>query len=190
MRTVLAAIESEFLRYKALAEGAMRQVDDAGLHRAATGADNSIAVIVRHLSGNFVSRFTDFLTADGEKPWRDRDREFEEPGGSRADLIAMWDEGWRALTSALADLTDADLERRILIRGQPWRVDEALLRSLAHASYHVGQIVFAAKAMAGDAWTSLSIPKGGSTAYNAAPTRDRPGAHAAKLGDPARGQRT
>jgi hypothetical protein len=174
MRPLVAAIESEFSRYKALAEAAMRQLDDADLHRADTNADNSIAVIVRHLAGNFVSRFTDFLTTDGEKPWRHRDAEFEEPGGSRADLLAVWDHGWEVLAGALGGLSDADLELRITIRGQPWRVDEALLRSLAHASYHVGQIVYVAKTLRGDAWVSLSIPKGGSSAYNAAPLRDRP----------------
>ena len=195
MRTLLQAIEGEFQRYKALAEGAMRQVNDdelsqhtaAGttddLARRSAGAEaaNSIAVIVQHLAGNFRSRFTDFLTADGEKPWRDRDREFEDRTVSRAELESYWQEGWRVLLGALADLSDADLGRSVVIRGQSFRVDEALLRSLAHASYHVGQIVYIAKALRGAAWKSLSIPKGASAAFNAAPTGQRPGEHAEKI---------
>ena len=163
----------------------MRQVSDGELmqHTAADGAEaNSIAIIVQHLAGNFRSRFTDFLTADGEKPWRDRDREFEDRTASRADLESQWEEGWRVLLGALADLSDADLGRHVVIRGQSFRVDEALLRSLAHASYHVGQIVYIAKAFRGAAWTSLSIPKGASAAFNAAPTGQRPGEHAEKIG--------
>jgi len=195
MRTLLQAIEGEFQRYKALAEGAMRQVNDDELtqHTAAGTTDdlarrsadaeaaNSIAIIVQHLAGNFRSRFTDFLTADGEKPWRDRDREFEDRTVSRAELESYWQEGWRVLLGALADLSDADLGRSVVIRGQSFRVDEALLRSLAHASYHVGQIVYIAKAFRGAAWKSLSIPKGASGAFNAAPTGQRPGEHAEKI---------
>ena len=147
MRTLLQAIEGEFQRYKALAEGAMRQVnedeltqhtaagttDDLARRSAGAEAANSIAVIVQHLAGNFRSRFTDFLTADGEKPWRDRDREFEDRTVSRAELESYWQEGWRVLLGALADLSDADLGRSVVIRGQSFRIDEALLRSLAHA---------------------------------------------------------
>ena len=184
-RQLVALIEGEFTRYKALAEGAMRQVSDSELIGAE--AANSIAVIVQHLAGNFRSRFTDFLTADGEKPWRDRDREFEDRTVSRADLESQWEEGWRVLLGALADLSDADLGRNVVIRGQSFRVDEALLRSLAHASYHVGQIVYIAKAFRGAAWQSLSIPKGASAAFNAAPTGQRPGEHAAKIGRKDRG---
>ena len=184
-RQLIALIEGEFQRYKALAEGAMRQATDGelALHTAAgSGEDNSIAVIVQHLAGNFRSRFTDFLTTDGEKPWRDRDREFEERTASRAELLTQWDDGWRVLLGALAALTDADLGRAVVIRGQSFRVDEALLRSLAHASYHAGQIVYIAKAFRGAAWKSLSIPKGQSAAFNAAPTGQRPAEHAAKIG--------
>lgn len=179
-RQLIALIEGEFTRYKALGEGAMRQVRDDELPQLT--AANSIAIIVQHLAGNFRSRFTDFLTADGEKPWRDRDREFEDHAASRAELVAQWDEGWRTLLGALAELSDADLGRSVIIRGQSFRVDEALLRSLAHASYHVGQIVYIAKSFRGADWTSLSIPKGASAAFNAAPTGQRPGEHAAKIG--------
>jgi hypothetical protein len=180
-RHLVSLIEGEFTRYKALGEGAMRQARDEELTQGAE-ADNSIAIIVQHLAGNFRSRFTDFLTTDGEKPWRDRDREFEDHTASRAEVEAQWAEGWRTLMGALGALSDADLGRSVAIRGQSFRVDEALLRSLAHASYHVGQIVYIAKAFRGAAWTSLSIPKGASAAFNAAPTGQRPGEHAAKLG--------
>ena len=184
-RQLIALIEGEFTRYKALAEGAMRQVNDGELTQhtvAGRAEDNSITIIVQHLAGNFRSRFTDFLTTDGEKPWRDRDREFEDRTASRAELEAHWNEGWRTLLGALAELSDADLGRSVIIRGQSFRVDEALLRSLAHASYHIGQIVYIAKAFRGAEWTSLSIPKGASAAFNAAPTGQRPGEHAANIG--------
>jgi hypothetical protein len=185
VRVLIAAIESEFGRYKALAEGAMRQVGDEELHRAGGDAANSIAVIVQHIAGNLTSRFTDFLTADGEKPWRDRDAEFVDRQATRGELMAAWEEGWRVLFAALADLADNNASRQIIVRGQPWRVDEALLRALAHASYHVGQIVHIAKTFRGDGWQTLSIPKGGSAAYNAGPIHDRPAAHATKLRPPA-----
>ena len=184
-RHVIAAIEGEFTRYKALAEAAMRQVADDELTRRTSAephSENSIAIIVQHIAGNLRSRFTDFLTADGEKLWRDRDGEFEDRLTSRAALDAAWQEGWRTLFGALAELSDNDLGRSVLIRGQSFRVDEALLRSVAHASYHVGQIVFLAKAFRRTEWKSLSIPKGGSSAYNAAPGREHGGDHASKIG--------
>ena len=172
-RHLITAIEGEFSRYKALAEGAMRQVrdDELARHAAAGSADdlarrsagaeaaNSIAVIVQHIAGNLRSRFTDFLTSDGEKPWRDRDREFDDRTSSRAELLAQWEDGWRTVVGALAELSDADLGRTVVIRGQSFRIDEALLRSVAHASYHVGQIVYIAKAFRGAEWQSLSIPE-------------------------------
>ncbi|HXL08555.1 MAG TPA: DUF1572 family protein [Gemmatimonadales bacterium] len=165
MRTLLASIEGEYRRYKSLAEGAMTQVADAALADAA-GSDNSIATIVWHISGNLQSRFTDFLTSDGEKPWRDRDSEFLARRVTRSELLAKWEEGWRVLFAALAGLTDADLERMVTIRSQPHTVAQALHRSLAHASYHVGQIVYVAKALHGADWQSLSIPPGQSARYN------------------------
>src|SRR5256885_5909510 len=147
MRTLIASIEGEYRRYKTLGEGAMAQVaDDAGLTHAA-GSDNSIATIVWHISGNLKSRFTDFLTSDGEKPWRDRDSEFLARDVTRAGLQTRWEEGWRVLFASLADLTDADLQRTPTTRAQPLTVAEALHRSLAHTSYHVGQIVYPAKAL-------------------------------------------
>jgi hypothetical protein len=181
MRDFLSSIEGEYTRYKALAERAIDQVRDDELFRTASGDDNSIAVLVRHLAGNFRSRFTDFLTADGEKPWRDRDSEFVERTQTRAELMAAWQEGWRVLFAALAGLSDANLPEQVTIRGQHVAVHDALHRSLAHASYHVGQIVYMAKALRGEAWTTLSIPRGQSAAYNAAPVGERPQDHAAKL---------
>lgn len=184
-RQTLTAIEGEFTRYKALGEGAMRQVTDDEFARRPPGSrgddDNTIAIIVHHLGGNLRSRFTDFLTTDGEKPWRNRDREFDTPAMTRAELETIWREGWDTLFAALASLVDADLSRPVVIRGQTFRIDEALLRSLAHASYHVGQIVYVAKVFRGSAWASLSIPKGQSAAFNAAPVGQRPTEHAAKI---------
>jgi hypothetical protein len=126
------------------------------------------------MSGNFRSRFTDFLTADGEKPWRKRDEEFEARAVTRDELLAKWEQGWAVLLDTLQTLSDEDLDRSVAIRGQALSVLEALLRSLAHASYHVGQIVYAAKAARGDAWTYLSIPPGKSDEYNQNPTLERP----------------
>jgi len=174
MRTFVQSIEAEFGRYRALAEGAIGQLADLELSQAGPKGSSSIAVLVWHISGNLASRFTDFLTTDGEKSWRRREEEFDERTVSREALLTKWAEGWRVLQSSLAALTDDDLNRMVTIRGQALAVHEALHRSLAHLSYHVGQIVYLAKAFRGDAWTSLSIPRGGSAAYTTKPDRDRP----------------
>jgi hypothetical protein len=139
-------------------------------------------VIVWHVSGNLRSRFTDFLTTDGEKQWRKRDEEFEARSVSRTELLQKWNEGWDVLLGTLAILKDEDLARTVTIRGQALAVHEALHRSLGHTSYHVGQIVYLAHAFVGTEWTYLSIPPGGSGAYNADPKMEKPGAHAAKMG--------
>ncbi len=159
-------LEAEYRRYKALAEGAFDQLTDPQLVTAA-GTSNSIATIVWHVAGNLKSRFTDFLTSDGEKSWRDRDSEFLARAVTRAELQTKWDDGWRVLFAALSDLTDADLERTVTIRGEPHTVAAALQRSVAHASYHVGQIVYVAKALRGADWRYLSIPPGQSAQYKA-----------------------
>jgi hypothetical protein len=172
MRTLVASIEGEYRRYKTLAEGAINQLPDTALSYAA-GTDNSVATIVWHISGNLLSRFTDFLTSDAEKTWRDRDSEFLARHVTRAELQAKWEEGWRVLFAVLAALADADLERSVMIRAQSLTVAQALHRSLAHASYHVGQIVYVAKALRGADWQSLSIPPGQSARYNQAPTLER-----------------
>jgi hypothetical protein len=165
MRDLIESIAGEYRRYKALGEGAFSQLDDRGLSRRAHEEDNSIATIAWHISGNLESRFTDFLTTDGEKPWRQRDEEFDARTATQAELRAKWEAGWRVLDHALATLSDADLARTVTIRGQALRVHEALHRSLAHTAYHVGQIVYLAKTFRGDAWKTLSIPKGKSRDY-------------------------
>ena len=159
MRDLIASIEAEYRRYKTLGEGAINQLADSQLAQVA-GTGNSIVTIVWHLAGNLKSRFTDFLTADGEKPWRDRDSEFLTREVSRKELQAKWEDGWRVLFAALTDLSDVDLGRTVTIRGEPHTVAQALHRSLAHASYHVGQIVYEAKALRGADWRYLSIPPG------------------------------
>jgi hypothetical protein len=174
MRDVLASLETEFRRYKGLGDGAIQQLTDEELSRAGSEGGNSVAVLVWHLSGNFASRFTDFLTTDGEKPWRHRDEEFDNRPVTRAELLAKWNSGWAILQSALATLDDSSLSETVLVRGVEFKVHEALHRSLAHFSYHVGQMVFLAKSFRGDGWKTLSIARGASDAYNANPTRERP----------------
>ena len=141
MRVHIAALGVEFQRYKTLGEGAIAQLDEANLSRPGPNEGNSIAIIVWHLAGNLASRYTDFLTTDGEKAWRRRDEEFDRRTVSRAELMARWTQGFDALESTLATLADEDLGREVVIRGETWRVDAALYRSVAHTSYHVGQIV-------------------------------------------------
>jgi uncharacterized damage-inducible protein DinB len=160
------SIRSEYLRYKALAEGAIAQIDESQLSADGPAGSNSIATICWHVSGNLRSRFTEFLTTDGEKTWRMRDEEFEPRRVSRAELLEKWEQGWTVLLASLAELTDAHLDRTVTIRSQELSVHDALHRSLAHTSYHVGQIVYIAKAFRGDGWTSLSIPPGQSASFN------------------------
>ena len=181
MADLMSSITAEFHRYKSLGEAALAQLDEADFARAGAGECNSIAAIVWHISGNLRSRFVDFRTTDGEKPWRNRDEEFEARVVSREELMARWDGGWAELFSALGALTDSDLHERVVIRGQPHAIHEALHRALAHTSYHVGQIVVIAKMITGDGWKNLSIPKGGSAAYNQSPHRETPASHAAML---------
>ena len=169
MKQLIESIRAEYVRYKKLAEDAMTQLDEASLAAPGPNDGNSIATICWHMSGNLSSRFTDFLTSDGEKPWRRREEEFHTRNVTRAELLDKWTQGWDVLFQALDELTDADLGRTVTIRQQPLRVDEALHRSLAHTSYHVGQIVYLAKGMRGKEWRYLSIPPGMSDAYNAAP---------------------
>ena len=169
MRQVISSMESEYRRYKLLAEAAIQQVTDAQLSESGDGAVNSITTLVWHVSGNLKSRFTDFLTTDGEKPWRDRDSEFLPRRVTRAELLAKWEEGWHVLLAALHSLQDGDLTRSVTIRGSALTVPEALHRSLAHTSYHVGQIVLMAKAVRGADWQYLSIPPGQSAEYNEKP---------------------
>lgn len=178
MSTIIESIRAEYQRYKALGEGAVAQVGDDQLGVEPEPTSNSVARIVWHVSGNLVSRFTDFLTSDGEKPWRSRDEEFATRAVTRAELLEKWEQGWTVLLAALGQLSDADLSRTVTIRGQSLLVHEALHRSLAHTSYHVGQIVFLAKSLSGPSWKYLSIPPGQSAAYNLSPKSEKPAAQA------------
>jgi hypothetical protein len=153
--------------YKKLGDRAMAQVSDEGLFATPDKESNSIAIIVKHLSGNMRSRWTDFLTTDGEKPDRDRDSEFEAPPATRDELLASWEAGWKLAFAALAPLTDADLARTAYIRGEAHSVLQTIHRQVAHYAYHVGQIVFLAKHYAGLDWNALTIPRRKSAEYNA-----------------------
>ena len=174
MRQIVGSIEAEYRRYKLIAEGAIEQLADGQLSQVSSSEGNSIATLVWHISGNLESRFTDFLQSDGEKPWRDRDAEFIPRAVSRAELREKWDKGWTVLIGSLAGLDDRQLHEMVKIRGVALSVLEALHRSLAHASYHVGQIVFLAKELRGGAWRYLTIPPGGSAAYNENPVAEKP----------------
>jgi uncharacterized damage-inducible protein DinB len=157
---------SLFRHYKKLAEGAMEQASDDELFQAFDEEMNSIAIIAKHMAGNMRSRWTDFLTSDGEKPNRNRDSEFVEPPSTRAELMKMWNQGWDQVFEALEPLSDADMERKITIRGEPHSVMQAINRQIAHYAYHVGQIVFLAKHIKGSDWKSLSVPKNKSGEFN------------------------
>jgi len=159
LTSIIDSFRAEYLRYKALAEAAMAQLDETELSAADASGSNSVVVICSHIAGNLRSRFTDFLTSDGEKPWRHRDEEFEERSVTREALLEKWNAGWDVLLHTLDSLTDDQVHSRVTIRGQALTVHEALSRSLAHLSYHVGQIVYIAKAQRGEKWNSLSIPR-------------------------------
>jgi len=162
----VACIINAFEANKRLADRAVEQVADDKLHVALDANTNSIAVIMKHVAGNLVSRFTDFLTTDGEKPWRNRDGEFVDSTSSRVELLAFWERGWTCLLATLKSLKAADLEKTVLIRREPHSVPLALERSLGHACYHIGQIVQVARIHAGAAWKTLTIPRGGSEQFN------------------------
>ena len=152
--------------YKRLAERAMEQVEDEQFFAALDGESNSISVIVKHMAGNMRSRWTDFLTSDGEKPDRNRDSEFVEPPPTREALMQVWNDGWNRVFGALEGLTDQDLGRKVTIRGEAHSVMQAINRQLAHYPHHVGQIVLLAKHFAGERWQSLSIPRNRSAEFN------------------------
>lgn len=154
--------------YKRLAERALEQVSDEMLKFAPDSGSNSIATLVKHLSGNMRSRWKDFLTTDGEKPDRNRDAEFEQPFQTRAEMMAAWEAGWKQLLDTLGGLADADLPRRITIRGEAHSVMQAITRQNTHCAYHIGQMVYLAKQFAADQWKILTVPRGESAEYNAA----------------------
>jgi hypothetical protein len=155
-----------FRNYKKLGEGAMMQLNDEEVLRKPNEASNSIALIVHHLSGNMLSRWTDFLTSDGEKPWRDREAEFEITYPDKAAMLEAWEKGWSCLLEALEKLKPTDLATLIYIRNEGQPVIEAIQRQLAHYASHVGQILYQAKIIKGDEFKSLSIPKGKSGEFN------------------------
>jgi hypothetical protein len=162
----LADIGSQLAKLRSTAERAMAQVPDEDFARSLDAENNSIAITVKHVAGNLRSRCTDFLTSDGEKPWRDRDGEFElHEGDTRAELMKRWAEGWDLLAATVRSLGPDDLERTIHIRAEPHTVVQALNRHLGHLAYHVGQIVLLAKHWAGREWRTLTIPRGESKTY-------------------------
>lgn len=163
----LDSVKKQFAYYKLLGEKTFAQLTDEQLFFQANDESNSIATIVKHLWGNMLSRWTDFLHSDGEKEWRNRDAEFENDMITRQELLDKWNAGWQCLFDALDSLTDADLDKVIYIRNMGHTVAEAINRQLAHYPYHVGQIVFIGKMICSSDWASLSIPKGNSIAYNA-----------------------
>ena len=155
-----------FRQYKGLAERAMEQTTDEKLLATLDPETNSIAIIVKHLAGNMRSRWTDFLTTDGEKPDRRRDVEFIEPPPTRRDLMDAWEDGWKRLFETLESLSEEDLKRTITIRGEAHSVMQAVNRQVAHYSLHVGQIVMLAKHFAGTEWKPVSVPRGQSAEFN------------------------
>ncbi len=154
-----------FKYYKELGDKTFEQLEDAHFFNQPSTESNSIAIIVQHLYGNMLSRWTNFLTEDGEKEWRRRDAEFEVTDCTKQDIISFWNEGWNCLLKTLESLTPGDLERIITIRTEPLTVYDAILRQLAHYPYHVGQIVYVGRLAKNEKWISLSIPKGNSAQY-------------------------
>jgi hypothetical protein len=163
---ILDAARDELQKIKKLGDKAIAQLSDADLHVKIDDESNSVAIIMRHMAGNMRSRWTDFLTSDGEKPDRFRDREFEDVAASRADLLGEWEDGWRRLFAAINLLTDADLQRTVVIRAEPHSVYQAISRQVAHYAGHVYQILFLGKHLKGAAWASLSVPRGQSEEFN------------------------
>jgi hypothetical protein len=155
-------------QYKALGDKAFAQIAGDEIHWKVEPESNSIATIVMHVSGNLLSRWTDFLTTDGEKPWRNRDAEFEDASFGKEEMLALWEKGWKCVLDAVESMREEMLPLTITIRGEKYTVLRALNRSVTHTAYHVGQIVFIAKALRSAAWTSLSVPKGKSKEFNAA----------------------
>jgi len=162
----LTSIRKQFLYYKTLADKAMEQLASEQLFYTPDDDTNSIAIIVKHLHGNMLSRWTDFLSTDGEKEWRNRDEEFQNPYTDKETLLDKWEEGWKCLFNTLDNLKSENLTNIIYIRNEGHTVVEAINRQLAHYPYHVGQIVFYAKLLKTESWSSLSIPKNRSSSYN------------------------
>jgi len=159
MNDYLTSVHKRFKSYKELGEKTFGQLKDEGLFWQYNAESNSIAIIVQHLAGNMISRWTDLLTSDGEKSWRHRDEEFEVFLSNSHELLDKWNAGWNCLFETLGSLTEDDLQKTIYIRSEPHTVLDSINRQLAHCAYHIGQIVFVGKMVAADGWTSLSTPK-------------------------------
>jgi len=167
-QTYLQVVQKRFQSVKELGDKTLAQMEEAQLHWAYNEESNSIAVIVKHVSGNMISRWTDFLTTDGEKPTRNRDDEFEHSLQTKEAIISAWDKGWQVFLEALASLTESDLQGHVTIRGEQLAVIDAIERQMAHYAQHVGQIIYIAKQVKGSDWQTLSIPKGQSQAFTEA----------------------
>ena len=163
---ILSTAIDELQKIKKLADKSIEQLADEQLHVQIDPEANSVAVLMRHMAGNMRSRWINFMTSDGEKPDRMRDREFEDPGQSRAELVAEWEHGWQCVFDALNPLSDADLQRTVLIRGESMSVYKAISRQVAHYAGHAYQILFLAKHLQGTNWKTLSIPRGQSEEFN------------------------
>lgn len=162
----LSSIKNSFEKYKLMGDKTFEQLDEKDFHYLLDEESNSIAVIIQHISGNLLSRFTDFLTTDGEKPTRNRDMEFNEQQLSKTVLIDRWNKSWKVLLENINNLKNEDLLKTIYIRKEAHSVIEALNRSITHTAYHIGQIVFLAKHIKKDSWKTLSLPKGKSEVFN------------------------
>lgn len=166
MKSFLTSVIAQFDYYRKLGEKTFDQLTDEQLFEKCNEHGNSIAMLVKHISGNMLSRWTDFLTTDGEKEWRNRDQEFNDDLRTRDEVMETWNRGWECLENTLNSLTEEDLENIIYIRNMGHTVVEAIHRQLAHYPYHIGQIVFIGKTLTSENWTSLSIAKGKSNTYN------------------------
>jgi hypothetical protein len=165
-KVIIDGALASFRANKSWADEAIGQLPDDKLHISLDSNTNSIAVIMKHVAGNLLSRWTDFLTSDGEKPWRNRDDEFVDSFSSRCELIDYWNAGWQRLFETLGSLAPSALGQTVLIRGEPHSVPLAIQRSLAHCGYHVGQIILIARILAGENWKTITIPRGGSATFN------------------------
>ncbi len=162
----LKSVKKQFQYYKTLGDKTFATLSDDDIHWQFNEESNSIAIIVKHIVGNMLSRWTNFLTEDGEKSWRNRDSEFEDPYTSKKDMLTAWEKGWECLFNAINPLKESDLEKLVYIRNQGHTITEAINRQLAHYPYHIGQIIYIAKMIKNENWISLSIPKNQSKNYN------------------------
>ena len=166
MSNYLKSVINRFETYKLLGEKTFEQLSENDIQWQYNEVSNSITITVKHIVGNMLSRFTNFLNEDGEKPWRQRDTEFDNSYKSKAEMLEAWEEGWKCVFDAIEPLTEERLEQTVLIRNEKHTIVEALNRQLAHYAYHIGQIVYVARMLKGNDWKSLSIPKGKSEEFN------------------------